>query len=254
MKTLFKVVAVLIILLIIVVAGSLYFLGTIVKTGVEKAGPKVTKTDVKLSSAKLSVFSGSGELKNFAIANPEGYKTPEAIKVGTVSVNLQPKSVMSDKVVVHSVKVLAPEVTFEGNLGGNNLSKLLDNIKGTSDKDKQATTKEEKSSQKKFQVDDFLITGTKVHLATSLLGDRSATLSIPEIHLTNLGQGSDGITAAQLAEKVFGELVQSTLAAVTQQVGNLGKGATDMLKGATTNAVPSLDKVTKGVGDLFKKK
>ena len=58
MKTLFKVVAVLIILLIIVVAGSLYFLGTIVKTGVEKAGPKVTKTDVKLSSAKLSVFSG----------------------------------------------------------------------------------------------------------------------------------------------------------------------------------------------------
>lgn len=254
MKTLFKVVAVLIILLILVVAGSLYFLGTIVKTGVEKAGPKVTKTDVKLSSAKLSVFSGSGELKNFSIANPEGYKTPDAIKVGSVAINVQPGSVMSDKVVVHSVKVLAPEITFEGNLGGNNLSKLLDNIKGSSEKDKQATTKEEKSSQKKLQVDDFLITGAKVHVATSLLGDRSATLSIPEIHLTNLGQGSDGITAAQLAEKVFGELVQSTLAAVTQQVGNLGKGATDMLKGATTNAVPNVDKITKGVGDLFKKK
>jgi len=87
---------------------------------------------------------------------------------------------MSDKVVVHSVKVLAPEITFEGNLGGNNLNKLLDNIKGTSEKDKQATTKEEKSSQKKLQVDDFLITGAKVHLATSLLGDRSATLSIPK--------------------------------------------------------------------------
>jgi len=254
MKTLFKVVAVLIILLLLVLAGSLYFLGTIVKTGVEKAGPKVTKTDVKLSSAKLSIFSGSGELKNFVIANPEGYKTPEAIKVGSVALSVQPRSVMSDKVVVHSVKVLAPEITFEGNLGGNNLNKLLDNIKGTSEKDKQATTKEERSSQKKLQVDDFLITGAKVHLATSLLGDRSATLSIPEIHLTNLGQGSDGITAAQLAEKVFGELVQSTLAAVTQQVGNLGKGATDMLKGATTNAVPNVDKITKGVGDLFKKK
>ena len=254
MKTLFKVVAVLIILLILVVAGSLYFLGTIVKTGVEKAGPKVTKTDVKLSSAKLSVFSGSGELKNFVIANPEGYKTPDAIKVGSIAINVQPGSVMSDKVVVHSVKVLGPEITFEGNLGGNNLSKLLDNIKGTSEKDKQATTKEEKSSQKKLQVDDFLITGAKVHVATSLLGDRSATLSIPEIHLTNLGQGSDGITAAQLAEKVFGELVQSTLKAVTEQVGNLGKGATDMLKGATTNAVPNVDKITKGVGDLFKKK
>ena len=161
---------------------------------------------------------------------------------------------MSDKVVVHSVKVLAPEITFEGNLGGNNLNKLLDNIKGTSDKDKQATTKEEKSSQKKLQVDDFLITGAKVHVATSLLGDRSATLSIPEIHLTNLGQDSNGITAAQLAEKVFAELVQSTLKAVTEQVGNIGKGATDMLKGTTTNGIPNVDKVTKGVGDLFKKK
>jgi len=254
MKTLFKIVAVLIILLILVVAASLYFLGGIVKTGVEKAGPKVTKTDVKLSSAKLSIFSGSGELKNFVIANPEGYKTPDAIKVGSVTVNVQPGSVMSDKVVVHSVKVLAPEITFEGNLGGNNLNKLLDNIKGSSDKDKQATTKEEKSSQKKFQVDDFLITGAKVHLAASLLGDRSATLPIPEIHLTNLGQDSNGITAAQLAEKVFGELVQSTLKAVTEQVGNIGKGATDMLKGASTNAIPNVDKVTKGVGDLFKKK
>src|SRR5437016_13369978 len=112
MKTLFKVVAVLIILLIIVVAGSLYFLGTIVKAGVEKAGPKVTKTNVKLSSAKLSVFSGSGELKNFVIANPEGYKTPDAVKVGSVAVNVQPGSVMSDNVVVHYVKVLAPEITF----------------------------------------------------------------------------------------------------------------------------------------------
>ena len=255
MKTLFKIVAILIILLILVLAGSLYFLGGLVKTGVEKAGPKVTKTDVKLGSAKLSVFSGSGELKNFVIGNPEGYKTPEAIKVGSVALNVQPKSVMSDKVVVHSVKVLSPEITFEGNLTGNNLKKLLDNIQGTSEKDKQATTKQEKSSQKKLQVDDFLITGTKVHLSTSLLGGRSTTLSIPEIHLTNLGQGTDGITAGELAHKVFSELYQQILPAVTQEIGNLGKGATDLLKGATTNGVPSsVDKITKDVGNLFKKK
>jgi len=38
------------------------------------------------------------------------------------------------------------------------------------------------------------------------------------------------------------------------RLANLGKGATDMLKGATTNAFPNVDKITKGVGDLFKKK
>src|SRR5947208_14349827 len=106
MKTLLKIVAVLVILVIIAIAGSLYFLGTIVKTGVEKAGPKVTKTDVKLSSAKLSIFSGSGELKNFSIANREGYKTHDAIKVGSIGVNVQPGSVVSDKDLLHSVRVL----------------------------------------------------------------------------------------------------------------------------------------------------
>jgi len=235
------------------VAGY-FFLGSIVKTGVEKVGPRVTKTDVKLKTATLSLFSGSGELKNFVVANPEGYKTPSAIQVGSVAVSVQPGSVMSGKVIVHSIKMIAPEITFEGTLSGNNLSKLLDNIKGSSEQDKQAP-KEQKSSSKKLQVDDFLLTGAKVNLSTTLLGGRSATISIPEIHITNLGQGTDGITAAELAERVFSEITQKTIAAVTSEIGNLGKGATDLIKGAAgTNMAPTLDKATKGIGDLFKKK
>src|SRR5215216_3176120 len=158
MKKIIKILGGLIVLVIIAVVCVFFFLGTIVKSGVEKAGPRVTKTSVKLDSATLSLFSGSGELKGFVVANPEGFKSPSIINVGTMAVQVEPRSVMSDKVVVHSVKVIAPEITLEGDLTGNNLSKLLDNIKGSSEKDKRATKKEEKSSQKKLQVDDFLIT------------------------------------------------------------------------------------------------
>ena len=254
MKTLLKIILGLVVLLIVALVAGYFFLGSIVKTGVEKVGPRVTKTDVKLKTATLSLFSGSGELKNFVVANPEGYKTPSAIQVGSVAVSVQPGSVMSGKVIVHSIKMIAPEITFEGTLSGNNLSKLLDNIKGSSEQDKQAP-KEQKSSSKKLQVDDFLLTGAKVNLSTTLLGGRSATISIPEIHITNLGQGTDGITAAELAERVFSEITQKTIAAVTSEIGNLGKGATDLIKGAAgTNMAPTLDKATKGIGDLFKKK
>jgi len=160
---------------------------------------------------------------------------------------------MSDKIVVHSIKMVAPEITFEGTLGGNNLSKLLDNIKGSSDQDKQAP-KDQKSSSKKIQVDDFLMTGAKVHISTSLLAGGAATIVLPEIHLTNLGQGSDGITPAELADKVFSEVFQKTISAVTAQIGNLGKGATDLIKSNGTNLTPSVEKATKGIGDIFKKK
>src|SRR3954471_4447702 len=253
MKTLLKIVLGLVVLLIVALVAGYFFLGTIIKTGVEKVGPRVTKTDVKLKGATLSVFSGSGELKGFVVGNPEGYKSASAIQVGSVSVNVQPGSVMSDKVVVHSIKMVAPEITFEGTLGGNNLSKLLDNIKGSSDQDKQAP-KDQKSSSKKIQVDDFLMTGAQVHVSTSLLGGGAATIVLPEIHLTNLGQGSDGITPAELADKVFSEVFQKTISAVTAQIGNLGKGATDLIKGGGTNVTPSVEKATKGIGDLFKKK
>jgi len=60
MKTIIKIVLGLVILVVLVLIGSLFFLGSIVKTGVEKVGPRVTKTDMKLESAKLSIFSGSG--------------------------------------------------------------------------------------------------------------------------------------------------------------------------------------------------
>src|SRR3954465_686762 len=107
MKTLLKIVVGLVVLLILALIAGYMFLGTIVKSGVEKVGPKVTKTDVKLKGATLSVFSGSGELKGFAVGNPEGYKSPTAIQVGSVSVNVEPRSVMSDKVIVHAIKMEA---------------------------------------------------------------------------------------------------------------------------------------------------
>jgi uncharacterized protein involved in outer membrane biogenesis len=254
MKKMIKILGVLIVLVIVAVVGVFFFLGTIVKSGVEKAGPRVTKTDVKLNSASLSLFSGSGELKGFVVGNPEGFKSPSIIKVGTMSVQVEPKSVMSDKVVIHSVKVVAPEITLEGDLSGNNLSKLLDNIKGSSEKDKQTTKKEEKSSQKKLQVDDFLISGAKVQATTSLLGGASGAVTIPDIHLSNLGQGENGITAAELAEKVVSVLLQNTLQAVTQQAGNVGKVLTEGIKGGGTGAVQNIEKATKGIGDIFKKK
>src|SRR5436853_3467019 len=80
-------------------------LGSVVKASVEKVGPIVLKVPVKLDGAAVSVFNGKGELKGFEIANPEGYKSAHAIKVGSVAVAIQPKSVMAEKVVIPSIRV-----------------------------------------------------------------------------------------------------------------------------------------------------
>src|SRR6185436_2604139 len=198
--------------IIALVVAVVVFLGSIVKAGVEKVGPRVAKVPVKLDGAKISAFNGSGELKGFVLGNPDGYKTSEAIKVGTISVSVVPGSMLKEKKIVRSIRVDAPEITYETDLKGSNLGKILDNVSGSATQDEKAPTKKEQTSKTKLQVDDFLITGAKVRVAAAMLG--SSTVTLPDIHLTNLGQGPDGITPAELSKKVLSAVLDATTKAV----------------------------------------
>ncbi len=256
-KLIVRIVVVLVVLLIVAVGLSIFFLGSIIKKGVETVGPEITGTEIKLDSATLSLLSGSGKLKGLFVGNPQGFKTEAAIKVGSISVAVAPGSVFSDKIRVKEINVQAPEITFEGGLKGNNLSKLLDNVQGApSASEKTAAAPPSKAASKKLQVDDFVIKGGKINLSLdmSVLGGKSATVPLPEIHLTNLGSGPDGITAADLTAKVLKEVLQAAIPAAEKAVTDLGKGATDLLKNAGKGSTESVEKATKGIGELFKKK
>ena len=239
-------------------------LGSIIKKGVETVGPQLTKTEMKLESANISLFSGSGALKGFLIGNPEGYKTPAAIKFGEASVGVRPGSVLSDKIHVTHVRIVGPEITFEGTSGTkNNLSKILENVEaatggadtGTKPADKPRTEPPSKGASKKLQVDDFLISAAKVNVSMPALGGKSLTVVIPDIHFADLGTGPEGITAGELTKKVMSQINAETRKAVEKAVADLGRQATEIIKSAVgKDATNSLDKAAKDIGNLFKKK
>jgi uncharacterized protein involved in outer membrane biogenesis len=242
-------------------------LGSIIKKGVETVGPQITRTEMKLDGASVSLLSGSGSLNGFLLGNPEGYKTPAAIRFGEASVGVRPASVLSDKIHVTHVRVVGPEITFEGALGSkNNLSRILENIEAATgggaaetnppDKpaDKPRSEPAGKGASKKLQVDDFLISGAKVNVSMTLLGGKALTVTIPDIHFAALGTGPDGITAGELTKKVMSQINAETLKAVEKAVADLGQQATDLIKSAAgKEATNALDKAAKGIGDLFKK-
>lgn len=242
--------------LVLVVGGvvAFFFLGSIVKKGVETVGPNITKTSVNLDGATISVFNGSGQLKGLQVGNPEGFKSPTAIKVGSVALSLQPKSILGKKVIVHSVKVEDPEITYEAALGGSNIGKLLDNMKSTASQDKSAPPSKETGSQKGLQVDEFLITGGKINVTASVLGGKTATLPLPEIRLASLGQGPEGITPSELSVKVVSALLDEVAKIVAKDAVKLGQEVTDQAKNIGTDAQDRLKKGASGVTDLLKNK
>src|ERR1051325_681844 len=104
-KILRRLILILIVLIVLALAGSYIFLGAIIKKGVETTAPQITKTDVKLNSVTLSLFSGSGKIKGFVLGNPQGFKTPSAISVGTANLALEPKSLFGDKIIIRDITV-----------------------------------------------------------------------------------------------------------------------------------------------------
>jgi uncharacterized protein involved in outer membrane biogenesis len=237
-----------IILAVLIVAGGIavgFFLGPIVKTGMETVGPKITQVSIKVDAVNLSLLTGSAEVKNLAVGNPEGYKAPLAIHVGTAAVGVNPLSVLSDKIIIRSVRVEAPEITFEGNpFSGNNLNTILKNVNAaTKSGGPAATNTTARTAQKpakKLEVDDFLITGAKVNF-------NGVMLPLPDIHLTNLGKGSDGITPAELTRRVLDALTTATVKAVANTATEVvGKDLGKSLNTGVSN-------ISKGLGGLFKK-
>ncbi len=250
-------------LVILAVVGVAFFLDSAIKKGVEVAGPKLAQVPVKLDSVSLSLLSGSGKLKGLVVGNPEGYKTPSAIQVGTASLALQPGSLFADKVIIRSINLQGPQITFETDLKGNNLNKILSNVQNATGGDnatpKPNEPKETKQAKatKKLQVDDFLISGGKINVSVTALGGRSATVPLPEIHLTGLGQGPDGITPAELAKRVLEAIEKEAAKASTSAVADLSKQATELGKNVTGSlskgATGAVENVTKSLGGFLKK-
>lgn len=245
--TIVLVVVVVAIVALIVIGVSL---GGIVKKAVSVYGPQMTKTTVNVDAVTLSLLTGSAKVKGLVVGNPQGYTTPQAISIGTTAVGVNPASVFSDKIVIHSIRLESPQVTFEGGLSGNNLSQILDNVDASSSSSGTLSTNAaaQPKSAKKFEVDDLDITGGKIQVMLTGVGVSTGpmTLSLPEIHLTDLGTGGDGITAADLTRRVLSAITTATVETVAKEATNLGQNAAT-LKQAGQNAKQQLGNDLKGL-------
>lgn len=247
-KILIRGVIVLAVVAVVAVVGFVLFLGNIVKAGVETVGPKLTKTTVALDKASFSLLAGRMTLDGLVVGNPEGFKTPSAIKVGELTLRVKPGSVLSDVIEIDELTIVSPEITYEQALSGNNINKLLANVNestaaivGTTDQPADP------AAEKRFKVKVIRVTGAKVNASATLMGGTALTLPLPDITLENIGTAGNGVTAGELT----GEVLKQVLAGVTKAVTSSALQGGDALKDAGKEAGKTLEKATEGVRNLF---
>jgi hypothetical protein len=103
------------------------------------------------------------------------------------------------------------------------------------------------------------VTGGKVTLAASMLGGKLSEAPLPEIRLTDLGGGPEGITPADLGARVLAAVMDGAIKvsgdalakAGQEAIDNAAKGASNALNKAASDAT---GKAAKGISDFLNKK
>lgn len=213
-----------IVVVIVLVLGNL---NSIIKKGVETAGPKILQAPVTLNKADISILSGSGELTGLTIGNPKGFKTDYAFQLGQVKIDVDTGSIASEKIHVKSIAIDAPQIIFEGAFGKNNLSQLQANAEAFTGADGQKAATEDKKTQdssggKKVQIDHLTIKNGSVSVSMDLLMGKKLTVQLPPIELKDIGKDKDASMSDAL-KKVLGAINKAVIPAIQSNIGNLDK-------------------------------
>jgi hypothetical protein len=205
-----------------------FMLGSIVKKGINHAGPQITQTSVVLEDAKISPFSGKGTLKGLTVGNPAGWTTPRAFYLGEVSIDLEPGSLTKDHIVINSIVIDRPEITFETKITSSNLQDLLKNIQQSSgastppsqpSPEGKPSTPAEDRKPVKLEVKSFRLQNAKVIVAGA---GTTVPVEIPSLVLENLGTREGGLTPEQLAAAVLKEITAQVAQAGAKKAAEKG--------------------------------
>lgn len=246
----------------------LYFFGSkilnkSIKVGVETIGPRITQTPVRLAEVNLSILSGNGQLNGLFVGNPEGFKSENIFALGKIDVDIEPRTLMSDEIVINRIYISEPYISYEKKLKTSNLNELLENIEeytgGGSDTGETEEPKPEEPAEaesapgKNILIREFIIEKPNVFIGIIGVG---ATVPLPSIKLTNIQSSEDKIAALVLS-KVISALANNIKEATGNLTGATGNAAGNVLDAASKpleDVNNSLKEVNEGLKSLFRKK
>jgi hypothetical protein len=249
-----KKIAIGVVVLLLVIAGGVYFLfsnlDSIIKAAIEKYGTAATQAEVKLDSVKISITSGEGALTGLTVGNPKGFTTPQALSLGLISVKLDTGSVTgSGPITIREIVIERPQVTYEvTNTGDSNLQTIQKNTMAYSGASGGGGGSSSTSGsggggqERKLIITDLYVRDGQIGISSTLLKGKALSSPLPTIHLTNIGKDSGGASPAQVAQQVLGSITASAskvasadlskeLGTLKDAVGSGAGGVTDQVKG-----------------------
>ena len=211
------------VVVVVVIGVVLVFqnLDSIVKQVIEDVGSEVTGTAVRVSSVKLTVQEGRGEIYGLTIANPPGYQSSQMFSMDEVKVQIEPGSIRGPVIVIDEVLIDGARLTAEQKGTTTNVNELLDTLKARSADEEPAASAG--PTDLRLMMEQFAFINSAGTVKTQQFGERE--LKIPDLRMSNLGDKSTDLTPEQLAHEMLTALIQQAQKAVGNYLGDMAKEA-----------------------------
>jgi cell division septum initiation protein DivIVA len=209
-----KVILGLMLIIVIAIAGSVYYLLTnldaLVEAAIEKYGSEATQTSVLVDSVKINLTDGAAGITGMTIGNPAGYDLPNAFSLGEIRAAIDLQSLQEEPYIINEITVLAPQVFVEINEDRKtNLNELKNNLTAGSTgkvQDKKSQVPAEGSAKEPLLIiRRVTFADGTIKAKVAALQNKEYELKLPGLDMNNLG-GSKGATATELASEILKRL------------------------------------------------
>ncbi len=222
-----------IVLLLVIGAGVVFFFDSMVKSGIEVVGSQVLGSAVTVSSVSISPLNGSGSISGLKIANPEGFNADYVIELELVEININVSSVFSDVIEIELVRIIQPEITYETRITTDNIRALMANLSfGEASSDEVVA---EDAAGPQIVIRQLQILDPQLNLVTAIV---TAPIPLPDIEMQDIGAEGEGDSASvgEVLRTVLARLSGSILNTSLPDIGEL----TESLKDEVEDAVEDL--------------
>lgn len=267
MKKLKKILFTTLVILVLLIAGGIFFMGSVIQNTYNTLAPTLLGVNTHLGSVQAAPFRGKVIFRNLTIGNPEGFNTENMLSMGKLVFELDMASVFSDTIIVKELSISDVGVTYEKSLTTSNVDTFLKHLSsGESDKSKEKTEAPADDGKKKSVIIEKLsLTGGEIDFALTITGGNSLKIPLPPIHMTDLGKPGEPIKAIQAVREIIQTILKTVVTSVTQ-AGTLvtdgakaiGQGALDagqealnIGKDVSGKAVDGVKGVGEAIGGLF---
>jgi hypothetical protein len=233
--------------LFVLLAIVLYFIGgsllsKAAETGMETFVPKVTQTGLDIESLHLSPLTGSGTAKGFVLGNPEGFSSDFSIAFGSAHIDVDPMSVMGERILIEQIHIYQPKFNYERKLTTSNIKEILKNVQAASGHSEEGEEVPETAPEEvpesgiRIEIKELIIDEAQVSF--SMAGANTVPLPMPKIVLRDIGTKEGGIAPDEMAFEVMSVVLGQVLGAVAKApvevvggVGGVLKGGLDVVTG-----------------------